>query len=211
MTNIMIIGISNTPPCTIHSMLSAITPEKRNDIASIDSAEKKITGNISLHFHFLIITTPIVGKRRKLTNITKILIPPSKIFKNLQGRSLKRNISSPYFSYGNQYHINSEKDSQLEIIYAIRAEIKLKKPERKKMSKVEDLSFLLSMLPLQKIIKPARNINIKTKDGFICERKFIIFSVYVLITVYIIPHVYLFCFFFPEECFLLFFLVFVCT
>lgn len=209
MTSIRIIGISNTPPCTIHSILSAITPENRKDIASIDSAEKKITGNISLHFHFLIITTPIVAKRRKLTNITKMLIPPSKIFKNLQGRSLKRNTSSPYFSYGNQYHINPENDFQLEIMYAIRADIKLKKPERKNISKVEDLSFLLSTLPRQKIIKPARNIKIKTKDGFICERKFITFSMYVLITVYIIPHVYLFCFFFFEECFFLFFFAFI--
>ena len=173
--SIKIIGTSKTPPCTTHSALLAMTPEKTKDMASIASAEKKTTGNISLQCHFLIITTPIVAKRRKLTNITNIFIPPSKIFRNLQGKSLNRNISSPYFSYGNQYQMNPVNVSQLETMYAIRAPTKLKNPDRKNMSKVEDLSFLLSTLPRQKIINPIRKMKRKTRDGLIWERKSIIF------------------------------------
>jgi hypothetical protein len=101
--------------------------------------------------------------RRKPTNIARISIPQSQTFKNLQGRTRKRCISLPYFSYGNQYHTEEENLAQLVIICEILPKAKPEKRDIMKTSKTEDVFFLVSKDPLQKTYIPKSKTTRKRK------------------------------------------------
>ena len=138
-----------------------------------------------LHFHFLTSKTQSVATRRNPTNIASMSIPQSQILRNLQGRTLKRCVSPPYLSYGNQYQIEEANLDQLVIICEILPKTNPRKREIMKTSKIEEGFFLVSVHPLQKTYRPNSKTITKRKKGFTLFRISWSFSKTAKYTVYL--------------------------
>jgi hypothetical protein len=78
---------------------------------------------------------------------------------------------SPYLSYGDQYHvIFLEKSAQLDIMYIVRPSINPTKIDIMNKSKTEDLSFLVSIAPLQQTYIPNATTHRKSTAGLNVEK-----------------------------------------
>jgi hypothetical protein len=142
-----------------------------NDKEKRKILEKCIGKSICFHLHFFMNKVYMLEKRIYPTNKESITIPPSHILKNLQGRSLNIYITSPYFSYGDQYHMYPVKSPIFDIMYPTLLIPMERSREIVYTSKMEDLSFPVSIHPLQNMYIPDMNTKTSINPMGILETK----------------------------------------
>lgn len=126
----------------------------------------------------------MVNTKTKVTIATNIVKPPSQILNSLQGSNLNIYIVSPYLSYGRKYQAYLPYSDQLMLKKETLPINNPRTMEIIKVSKMEDLSFLVSVQPLQYTNSPAIDKNRYTHKGCKFTKKIRIASNMLLILIH---------------------------